>query len=74
MEPRRLEGYGSEIRFGMLDMALAGPPGAVNRGMVFLFARVSAKLTEADPDEIMNPAHYTGLSEYFVEAVVGKED
>ena len=73
MEPRRLEGYGSEIRFGMLDMALAGPPGAVNRGMVFLFARVSAKLTEAE-DEIMNPAHYTGLSEYFVEAVVGKED
>lgn len=46
----------------------------VFRDVLIADARVSAKLTEADLDEIMDPAHYTGLSEYFVEAVVGKED
>lgn len=35
--------------------------------------RVGSKLTAADLDEIMNPAHYTGLSQYFTEAIAGKD-
>lgn len=35
--------------------------------------RTASKLTEADLDQIMDPAHYTGLSTYFVDAIVGKD-
>ncbi len=36
--------------------------------------RVSSKLTAAELDEIMQPAHYIGLSEYFVDVISGKEE
>ncbi len=36
--------------------------------------RVNSKLTEEDLDEIMQPAHYIGLSEYFVDVIAGKEE
>lgn len=35
--------------------------------------RVGSKLTEADLDEIMNPAHYIGLSTYFTETIAGAD-
>ena len=33
--------------------------------------RVSAKLTKKDLDQIMDPAHYVGLSGYFVDKIAG---
>ena len=35
--------------------------------------RTASKLTEADLDQIMDPAHYIGLSTYFVDVIAGKE-
>lgn len=34
--------------------------------------RTASVLTEADLDEIMDPAHYIGLSTYFVDVIAGK--
>lgn len=35
--------------------------------------RVGSKLTAADLDEIMNPNHYIGLSQYFTDVIAGKD-
>ena len=44
------------------------------RDVLLADSRVGGRLTRSDLDEIMNPAHYTGLAEHFVDAVVGEED
>lgn len=36
--------------------------------------KIAEKITEADLDEIMNPAHYIGLAEHFVDVVAGKDE
>lgn len=36
-------------------------------------SRTSSKLTAADLDRIMDPAHYIGLSTYFVDAIAGTD-
>ena len=42
------------------------------RSLLLTDERTAGKLTEDELDEIMNPAHYIGLSTYFVDVIAGK--
>lgn len=70
-----LESFGSEFRFNMMDMTIGRLPGVILNTLfcIFILPRVGSKLTEADLDEIMNPAHYIGLSTYFTETIAGAD-
>ena len=43
------------------------------RALLLSDPRTASKLTGEELDDIMAPAHYTGLSAYFVDTIAGKE-
>ena len=43
------------------------------RALLLSDPRTASKLTGEELDDIMDPAHYTGLSAYFVDTIAGKE-
>ncbi len=43
------------------------------RQLLLTDPRTASKLTQADLDQIMDPAHYTGLAAYFVDTITGSQ-
>lgn len=65
----RLESH--EIIYELAQKAIS--ENLVFRSLLLEDDRTARVLTASDLDEIMDPAHYTGLATYFVDTIAGKE-
>ncbi len=65
----RLESH--EIIYELAQKAISGNRSF--RELLLEDPRTASRLSAEELDRIMDPAHYTGLATYFVDAIVGKE-